>query len=409
MTAQAARLAVLGGPPAFEHPLHVGAPARVDRERLLQRINAALDRGWLTNDGPLVRELEDRIAQLLGVRHCVAMCNGTVALEIGIRALGMHAEVIIPSMTFVATAHSLQWQQIRPRFADVDPLTHNISVAAVERLISPRTTGIIGVHLWGRPCDTDGLKDLAERHGLHLMYDAAHAFAVTHGGTSIGNFGDLEVFSFHATKFFNTLEGGAITTNDDEIANRVRLMRNFGFAGYDRVIYVGTNGKMNEISAAMGLTLLDDLDALVDHNRSNHERYRAELADVRGITVQRYDDSERQNYQYVIAEVDAARAGLTRDELVEVLWRDNVYARRYFFPGCHRMEPYRSLYPDAGLVLPHTEALVERVIALPSGSAVGPHEIGTVAGIIRQALADPALVRQRLISVSPLATSHSAQ
>ena len=386
MIAGARELAVLGGESAFAEPLHVGAPITGNRERLLERINGALDRRWLTNDGPLVRELEQRIESLLGVRHCIAMCNGTVAQEIGIRARGLEGEVIVPSMTFVATAHSLQWQRITPVFADIDPVTHNIAVDRVAELITPRTTGIIGVHLWGRPCDVEALSDLARRHDLRLMYDAAHAFAVTLGGRSIGNFGDLEVFSFHATKFFNTFEGGAITTNDDDLAGRLRLMRNFGFAGYDHVVYVGTNGKMNEISAAMGLTLLDDLDGLIAHNRSNHQLYRDCLTGIPGLAVHAFDDVERQNYQYVVVDVSAEAAGLTRDQLLEVLWRENVHARRYFFPGCHRMEPYRSLDPDAGARLPHTEALLERLLMLPSGGAVGPSEIHTVSGIIADAV-----------------------
>ena len=399
MIAGTRELAVLGGQSAFAEPLHVGAPSTGNRERLLERINGALDRRWLTNDGPLVRELEQRIEALLGVRHCIAMCNGTVALEIGIRALGLEGEVIVPSMTFVATAHSLQWQRITPVFADIDPGTHNIAVEHIEELITPRTTGIIGVHLWGRPCDVDALADLAGRHDLRLLYDAAHAFAVTLGGRGIGSFGDLEVFSFHATKFFNTFEGGAITTNDDDLAGRLRLMRNFGFAGYDHVVYVGTNGKMNEISAAMGLTLLDDLDNLIEHNRSNHRLYRECLAGVPGLAVQGFDEAERQNYQYVVVDVSAGDAGLSRDQLLEVLWRENVHARRYFFPGCHRMEPYRSLDPDAGVRLPNTEALLERLLMLPSGGAVGASEVHTICGILADAVRRADEVRASLGSM----------
>jgi dTDP-4-amino-4,6-dideoxygalactose transaminase len=394
--AQVPDLAVLGGAPAFATPLHVGAPSTGNRQRLLERINAALDSRWLTNDGPMVRDLERRIEVLLGVRHCIAMCNATVALEIGIRALGLEGEVIVPSMTFIATAHALQWQQIRPVFADIDPATHNISVMSAESLITPRTTGIIGVHLWGRPCDVDGLAALARRRGLRLLYDAAHAFAVSRGGRFIGGFGDLEVFSFHATKFFNTFEGGAITTNDDDLAQRIRLMRNFGFAGYDRVVYIGTNGKMNEISAAMGLTQLDDLDAMVEHNHANHVQYAERLDRIPGLQLQRYDVVERQNYQYAIIEVDVGRTGLTRDQLLEVLWRENVHARRYFFPGCHRMEPYLSHDPHAGLTLMQTEGLLERVLALPSGSAVGPSQVDVISDILERAVARADEVRQTL-------------
>jgi dTDP-4-amino-4,6-dideoxygalactose transaminase len=399
-----ADLAVLGGTPAFAEPLHVSAPSTGDRVRLLARINDALDRRWLTNDGPMVRELEQRLSAFLGVRHCIAMCNATVALEIGIRALGLKGEVIVPSMTFIATAHALQWQEIRPVFADVDPATHNISVGSAEAMITPRTTAIVGVHLWGRPCDVDGLTELAQRRRLRLLYDAAHAFAVSHRGISIGNFGDLEVFSFHATKFFNTFEGGAVTTNDDDLAERLRLMRNFGFEGYDRVVHVGTNGKMNEISAAMGLTLLDDLDSLLARNRFNYERYAAGLSSLKGLTLQTYSGMEQQNWQYIVVEVDEEHAGLSRDQLLEVLWRENVHARRYFYPGCHRMEPYVSHDPHAGLMLPHTNALLDRVLTLPSGSAVDADAIDLICNVLHRALTRAADVRRTLEAGPPVPT-----
>ncbi|MGD0277324.1 MAG: aminotransferase class I/II-fold pyridoxal phosphate-dependent enzyme, partial [Syntrophales bacterium] len=251
--------AVLGGNPAFNEKLHVGSPNIGNRARLIEYIDQILNSRWLTNDGPLVRNLEQKIADYLGVNHCIAMCNGTMALEIAIRALGMSGEVIVPSFTFIATAHSLQWQGVTPIFCDINPLTHNIDPRKIEPLITSRTTGIIGVHLWGRPCDIPAIKEIADKHQLKLLFDAAHAFGCSNKGTMIGNFGDAEVFSFHATKFINTFEGGAIVTNNSELAEKIKLMKNFGFAGYDNVIYIGTNGKMAEISAAMGLTGIENL------------------------------------------------------------------------------------------------------------------------------------------------------
>ena len=228
-----ADLAIHGATPAFAEPLHVGRPNIVDRDAFLARVAQVLDNQWLTNNGPLVQEFEARIAAHLGVKHCVAMCNGTIALEIAIRALGLTGEVIVPSWTFVATAHALYWQGITPVFADIDPDTHNLDPDAVRRMITPRTSGIIGVHLWGRAAPVEALQAIADEHGLKLMFDAAHAFGSTHRGQSIGRFGACEVFSFHATKSFNTMEGGAVTTNDDALAETLRLMRNFGFKGYD--------------------------------------------------------------------------------------------------------------------------------------------------------------------------------
>lgn len=387
--------ALFGGARLLPRDLFVGRPNVGDRQRLLARFNDMLDRRWLTNNGPLVREFEARLQQYLGVKHCIAMCNATIALEIAIRAAGLQGEVIVPSFTFVATAHALQWQQVTPVFCDVDPATHNIDPARVEELVTPRTTGIIGVHVWGRPCDVEALQAIADRHRLTLMFDAAHAFGCSHHGRMIGQFGLAEVFSFHATKFFNSFEGGALATNDDELAARARLMTNFGFAGYDEVVYVGTNGKMTEPSAAMGLTSFESLDEFIAVNRANYDVYAEALAGVPGVTLCRYDPAERNNFHYVVIEIDAAAAGLTRDVLQRVLWAEGVLARRYFYPACHRMEPYRSYFPHSHLLLAQTEALVGRVMSLPNGTGVTVEEIRWVCDLIALAVKESGDVNAR--------------
>jgi dTDP-4-amino-4,6-dideoxygalactose transaminase len=389
-------LAVFGGARAFDEKLYVGRPNIGDRAQFIARINEILDNRWLTNNGPYVQELERRIADLVGVKHCIAMCNATIALEIAIRATGMKGEVIVPSFTFVATAHALQWQEITPVFCDVDPVTHNLSPAHVEQLITERTSGILAVHLWGRGCDVDALADVARRHNLRLIYDAAHAFGCSHGGRMIGNFGDAEVFSFHATKFFNSFEGGAVTTNDDALAEKMRLMKNFGFAGYDNVIYIGTNGKMNEVSAAMGLTSLDSMDSFIATNQRHYEQYRRELFTVPGVDLINYDGAERCNYQYVVLEIDERETRIGRDELLQILWAENVIARRYFYPGVHRMEPYRTLYPTAAGALPATERLSARVLLLPTGTAVDEEMVLSICRIIRLAVEHGAEATSRL-------------
>lgn len=391
------QLAVFGKIPAFVEKLHVGRPNIGERERLLARINDLLDRRWLTNNGPYVQEFEQRIADMIGVKHCIAMCNATVALEIAVRAAGLRGEVIVPSFTFIATAHALQWQEITPVFCDVDPGTCNIDPGRVEAMITPCTTGIIGVHVWGRPCDIEALTEVAQRHHLKLLFDAAHAFGCSYKGRMIGNFGNAEVFSFHATKFFNTFEGGAVTTNDDELAARIRLMKNFGFAGYDNVIYIGTNGKMSEVSAAMGLTGLESLEEFIATNYRNYKHYERELAGIPGVQLVTYDETEKCNYQYIILEIDEWVTQVSRDQLVEILHAENVLARRYFYPGCHRMEPYRSYFRHAGLLLPETERLARRVLSLPTGTAVGAAEIGKICQIVRLVVAHGPEVRERLL------------
>jgi dTDP-4-amino-4,6-dideoxygalactose transaminase len=388
--------AILGGQPAFAQPLHVGRPNLGDREAMLRRVNEIFDRRWFTNDGPLVKEFEARIQELVGVKHCVAMCNATIALEIAIRALDLHGEVIVPAYTFIATAHALQWQEITPVFADMDPATHNLAPETIERLITPRTTGIIGVHVWGRPCNTEAIESLAHKHKLKVMYDAAHAFGCSHRGKMIGNFGACEVFSFHATKFINCFEGGAVVTNDDALAAKLRLMRNFGFAGSDKVIYPGTNGKLTEVCAAMGLTSLEAMEEIIAANRRNYEAYREGLQGLPGISLKEYDSNERRNYQYIVVEVDETKSMLNRDELVAVLEAENVLARKYFWPGCHRMEPYRSLYPYAGLLLLETERIASQVAVLPTGTGVTTSDIAQICLIIGKALSVPTLVRESL-------------
>ncbi len=373
-------LALFGAPPAFGEPLHVGRPNMGNRESFLAYVNDIFDQRWLTNNGPLVHEFEQKVADYLGVKHCVAMCNGTIALEIAIRALELKGEVIVPSYTFIATAHALQWQEITPVFADIDPITHNLDPAAVLRMITPRTTGIVGVHLWGRSSPVDELQSIANEHGLKLMFDAAHAFGCSHQGQMIGNFGDCEIFSFHATKFFNTFEGGAIVTNDDDLAIKMRLMKNFGFSGNDNVVYPGTNGKMTEVAAAMGLVNLNALDEFVEANRCNHKLYSSRLNVIKGLSVLSYDERELNNYQYVVVEV-LDSFPVSRDEIVQALQAENVLARRYFWPGCHNMLPYRAFYPHAGLVLPNTKIVSDRVIVLPTGATIGKTEIETIGNI----------------------------
>lgn len=389
-------LAIFGKPPAFAEKLHVGRPNIGNRDRLFARINDMLDRNWLTNDGPYVQQFERQIAEFLGVRHCVAMCNGTIALEIAIRALGLAGEVIVPSFTFVATAHALQWQEITPVFCDVDPATHRLNPTQVEKMITPRTSGIIGVHTWGRPCEIDALEAIAHRRKLQLLFDAAHAFGCSYKGKMVGGFGRCEILSFHATKFFNTFEGGAVVTNDEALAEKMRLMRNFGFSGYDNVIYIGTNGKMTEVCAAMGLTSLESLEQFVETNRRNHRAYCRELQGIPGIALVAYDKTERSNYQYIVLEVTETEAGLTRDELVQVLFAENVLARRYFFPGCHQMEPYRSCFPHASIILTETEKLCRKVMVLPNGSSVDEPAISRISDIIRTAILNAPAARQKL-------------
>ena len=390
-----AELGVFGGAPLFEEPVHVGRPNLPAYERVAERLRGIFERGWLTNQGPQVLEFEHQVADLTGVKHCIAVCNATVGLGVGMRALGMTGEVIVPSFTFAATVHALAWQGITPIFCDVDAVSHCLDPRQVEQLITERTSGIVGVHLWGRTCDVESLESIARARRIPLLFDAAHAFGCSHRGMPIGGNGSAEVFSFHATKFINTFEGGAIATNDANLAQRIRLMTNFGFEGYDHVVSIGTNGKMSEPCAAMGLASLERMSDIIAANRRNYAAYRRELRELPGVTLVEQDSREQSNYQYVVLEIDE-RTALPRDVLLEVLHGENILARRYFYPGVHRMEPYRTLYPSVGERLPHTTTLANRVLVLPTGASVGSVEIAQICGVIRLCVENAADIVPRL-------------
>lgn len=372
-------LAVLGGPPEFTAPLHVGRPNLPNLDGFQRRLQEILTRQWLTNDGPVVRELESAASQFLGVRHCIAVANATLGLELLLRTIPEKGDVLLPSFTFVATAHAVSLSGHRPVFCDIDPLTHNVSLESIKASIGPRTKAILAVHAWGRPCLVDELEGLARERNLTLYFDSAHALGCSHNGKRLGQFGHAEVFSLHATKFVHSFEGGLITTNDDELADSLRLGRNFGFAGLDNVVALGTNAKLSEVHAAMGCSNLEAFETLRRHNYRNLEAYLRELDGVDGLLVLDTRFSGAGNAQYVVAE--AVGRDLNRDFLVDALRRENVLARRYFFPGVHHSQPYQ----DAAVgCLPETDRVCERVFVLPSGLAVSPADAARVARLVAE-------------------------
>jgi dTDP-4-amino-4,6-dideoxygalactose transaminase len=388
-----ADFAALGGTPRFSQPLVVGAP-NVGREgRFIARVRAILRSGRLSNDGPFVREFEERVADALHVEHCIATCNATLALSLLLRALDLSGEVIVPSFTFVATAHAMRWHGLEPVFCDIDPASHNLDPQDAARAITPRTRAICGVHLWGRPCAVERLTALARAHDLHVFFDAAHAFGCSEDGRLIGGFGEAEVFSFHATKQVNAFEGGAITTNDAALAAALRRLRTFGMES-GVVEGIGINAKMSEVSAAMAITNLESVHDFRAASYDNYRRYRRGLEGFSGVRVCGYDERELCNYHYVVIEIDAATTGLSAADLLAVLAAENVVARRYFAPGCHRIEPYLSTR-GAARPLPATERLCERVLVLPNGVHLTADSIDAVCDLIAAALAcGPALTRR---------------
>lgn len=348
--------------------LHVGRPNLPNKTQFLSYLTGIWERNWLTNDGPLVQEFEQKISKLLGVEHCIAVANATIGLQLVAKALGLTGEVIVPSFTFIATAHALSWIGLTPVFCDIDRHTWCINPERVERLITEKASAILGVHLFGRPCDHARLSKIARAHELQLFYDAAHAF----GCGGIGGLGEAEVFSFHATKCINSFEGGMITTNHQVLAERLRLMRNFGFEDEDLVVSLGINGKMSEVHAAMGLASLAQFQDVVLVNRQNFGVYRTCLTDVLDVTLHYPGD----NYQYIVLEVYG-----DRDGLYEALRSEGVLARRYFNPGCHKSFPYAFAW--SGRQMTVTDYLSAHVLCLPTGMSVTYEDIERICGIIR--------------------------
>ena len=319
---------------------------------------------WLTNGGPFHHQLEEALAEYLGVKHLALFTNGTIALVTALQALRITGEVITTPYSFVATAHSLLWNNIKPVFVDIDPLTCNLDPARVEAAITPQTTAIMAVHCYGTPCDVQALQKLADIYGLRIIYDAAHAFGVNLGNESVLRFGDLSVLSFHATKVFHTFEGGAIICPDAKTKQRIDYLKNFGFADEVTIVASGINGKMSEIQAAMGLAQLPHMDSLIEARGRIADRYRRELAGVPGLGMLPEDDRFTSNHSYFPIFIDR-EYGSARDALYERLRQQNILARRYFYPLISDMPMYRGLASAAPANLPQARRLADRVLCLP--------------------------------------------
>jgi dTDP-4-amino-4,6-dideoxygalactose transaminase len=379
-------LAIFTRRPAFEKALHVGAPyvEPETQKRFHTYMDGAFERAYLTNNGPLVQELEKELAHLHSVRYCAATCNATLAQLFILSALDLRGDVLLPSFTFIATVHACLWQNLRPVFCDIRPDTLMIDPADAARRITSQTSAIIGVHLFGNICEVESLTELARRHRLKLMFDAAHAFGCSLGSASVGGFGDAEFFSFHSTKFFGTFEGGAMTTNDAELDRKIRYLRNFGFRTYDDVGFLGLNGKMSEASAAMGLASLPEIPRRIERLEATHRAYRDGLSRVPGITVLPAGREGRSNFHYLVTLIDEARFGVSRDILYRVLWQENVLVRRYFYPGCHAMSFYRSSEPNDYPHLPVTEDICKRILCFPTNLNNPKGDIDSIVGLLQR-------------------------
>jgi dTDP-4-amino-4,6-dideoxygalactose transaminase len=398
------QLAIFGGAPLFSTPLVVGQPDLSESDPILERIQGVLASGWITNNGPLVKQFENQVCTLTGANHCVAVSSGTMALQIMAKACGLKGEVIMPALTFIATPHAMEWIGLKPVFADVSPETHTLDVESVRKCITPETSAILGVHLWGNPCDVDGLQEVADEYNVKLLFDACHAFGCRNQGRSIGTFGDAEAFSFHATKFVHSLEGGAILTQSAELADRMNLMRNFGITGLSTVESPGINGKLNEVAAAVGLTSLERMSERIQHNRMLQLAYRSQLATCRGLRLLDNTADDGGNGQYAVVLVDSADFGMSRDALLQILRAEGVFARSYFVPGCHRSTPYASSETHSPVPLTTTDSVLESVLQLPVGPTVSLRAASQITRYLHSINRHASAIQDRLNAGVPVAS-----
>lgn len=358
----------------------VTSPLLPDLDEFIPYLRDIWDRKWITNNGHYHQELEKALSEYLKVPYISLFTNGTLPLITAFQALHITGEVITTPYSFVATSHALWWNGITPVFVDIDPATCNLDPEKIEEAITPRTTAILPVHVYGNPCDTKKIQDIADRYGLKVIYDAAHAFGVQVNGESILNEGDISTLSFHATKVYNTIEGGALICHDEMTKQRIDYLKNFGFAGETKVVAPGINSKMDEVRAAYGLLNLKQVDKAIAARKHIANLYRKGLKSIKGIRYMEDIPDVRHNYAYFPIFINAAEYGMTRDELYFKMQKDNIFARRYFYPLITDFMMYKGL-PSAGN-LPNARKIADSVICLPMYYGLTDEDVEKIINVI---------------------------
>lgn len=360
----------------------VTSPLLPNLDDFTEYLKQIWDSKWITNNGSFHQQLESALAEYLKVPYVSLFTNGTLPLITALQALRITGEVITTPYSFVATTHSLWWNGIKPVFVDIDLQTGNIDPNKIEAAITPRTTAIMPVHVYGKPCDVEAIQNIADKYGLKVIYDAAHAFGVEVGGQSILNAGDMSTLSFHATKVFNTVEGGAMVMYDEKTKKRIDYLKNFGFANEVEVVGPGINSKMDEVRSAYGLLNLRQVDAAIAARRKVAQAYREGLKDVPGISFWNDMPGVRHNYSYFPIFVDAEQYGMTRDALYFKMKEQNVWGRRYFYPLISEFSTYRGLESANPENLPNAHKMANQVICLPMHHALRDEEVRRVINCI---------------------------
>ena len=369
---------------AFAEPIYVTRPVLPPVEEVTAKLNDIWRAHWLTNNGPQHHMLEQELTTYLKVPYMSLFNNGTVALMVACQSLRLSGDVITTPFTFAATPHVLTWNNIRPVFCDIDPYTMNIDATKIESMITPHTTAILAVHVFGTPCDVEAIQDIANRYGLKVVYDAAHAFGVELHGKGIGTFGDISMLSFHATKLYHTLEGGALTYKNEHLKAYIDLLKNFGIKNEEEVVMPGINGKMNEVQAAIGRIMLKYVAAEREKRIFLSAIYDKELKNVPGITLMpKLADYVRLNHQYYVIRIDEEAFGVSRDDVYEKLKAYNVFARKYFHPLCSEYTCYRQLPSAAPENLPVADKVGREVLSMPLYGELTPSHIRKICQILK--------------------------
>ncbi|MCE8952805.1 DegT/DnrJ/EryC1/StrS family aminotransferase [Bacteroides thetaiotaomicron] len=368
----------------IDKPIYVTSPLLPSLEDFTFLLKEIWESKMLTNNGNFHQKLEEELAKYLKVPYLSLFTNGTLPLITALQAMRITGEVITTPFSFVATTHSLWWNGIKPVFVDIEPETCNLDPSKIEAAITPRTTAIMPVHVYGKPCKTKEIQEIANKYGLKVIYDAAHAFGVEINGESILNFGDMATLSFHATKVYNTLEGGALVVHDEQTKKRIDYLKNFGFASETEVVAPGINSKVDEVRAAYGLLNLKQVDHAINSRRKVAIRYRDELQGVKGITFFNDIPGVRHNYSYFPIFINAEEYGMTRDELYFKMKEHNVFGRRYFYPLISTFSTYRGLDSANPDNLPIATQMSNNVICLPMHHVLSENEVEYILQIIKK-------------------------
>lgn len=368
----------------FGEKIFVTRPVFPTIEEVTAKLQEIWDEKWLTNNGPQHAKLEEELTQFLKVPYLSLFNNGTIALIVACQSLRLQGDVITTPFTFAATPHVLSWNNISPIFCDIDAETMNIDADKIESMITPHTTAILAVHVFGTPCNVEKIQEVADRYGLKVIYDAAHAFGVEIDGKGIGNFGDISMFSFHATKLYHTVEGGALVHKDKNLKQRIDLLKNFGIKNEEEVVMPGINGKLDEIRAAIGSIMLN---YVADENQRRinlHKIYNEELADVEGIKLMpAIAENVRRNYQYYVIRIDEKIFGRSRDEVYEEFKNYNVFTRKYFHPLCSEYTCYRQLNSARAENLPVANVIGKQVLSMPMYGELSEDDVRKICAILK--------------------------